>query len=104
MTLADAESRALDALRAVVDPELGVNVVDLGLVYGVTVVGSGLEVALTMTSPACPMGEMVRNEAEAAVRRAVPEALHVRIDLVWDPPWEPTRMTEAARRQLGWDA
>lgn len=91
-----------DALRDVLDPELGINVVDLGLVYGVTIEGDRVEVVLTMTSPACPLGGQLRSEAAAAVRRAAPAARHVDVRIVLDPPWHPGLMSAAARRQLGW--
>jgi metal-sulfur cluster biosynthetic enzyme len=89
------------ALRRVVDPELGINVVDLGLVYAVDVRDGDVSVAITMTSPACPLSEYVTAEAEAAIRREVPGVRSVRVALVWDPPWRPEMMAEAARRQLG---
>lgn len=92
----------LEALRQVLDPELGINVVDLGLVYGVTVEGARVEVVLTMTSPACPLGGQLSSGAEAAVRRCVPEGFDVEVRMVLDPAWHPGLMSDAARRQLGW--
>jgi metal-sulfur cluster biosynthetic enzyme len=92
-----------DALRRVVDPELGINIVDLGLVYAVVVGGGAIDVTITATSPACPLGEELRREAEAAIRRAVPGVESVRVALVWEPPWTPDRMRADARRRLGWD-
>jgi metal-sulfur cluster biosynthetic enzyme len=96
------ESRALDALHGVNDPELGINIVDLGLVYEVEANGGRLRVRLAMTTPSCPLGEHLTGEAERALRRALPEVGRIEVDLVRDPPWSPERMTEAARRQLGW--
>ena len=98
----DARTRVVEALRNVLDPELGVNVLDLGLVYDIAVDGDHVAVALTMTSPACPLGEVLLADVEKNVRRLVPSARHVEVRLVWDPPWTPDRMSEAARRQLGW--
>lgn len=95
-------SQVLNALRVVVDPEIGVNVVDLGLVYNVEVRDNCISVALTMTTPTCPLGEMILSDAYVVLRQAFPEAEDVRIDLVWNPPWSPERMTEAAKEQLGW--
>jgi metal-sulfur cluster biosynthetic enzyme len=90
-----------DALREVLDPEVGVNVVDLGLVYGVAADENGTRVDLTMTTPACPLGETLISDTKAALRRSgAPEPIAV--ELVWDPPWSPARMTPAAKRQLGW--
>ncbi len=95
-------ARVRDALREVIDPELGINVVDLGLVYRVEAEEDRLLVALTMTTPACPLGEHLSAQAEAAVRRAAPEVPEVRVQLVWDPPWTPDLMSPDAKRRLGW--
>ncbi len=92
---------ALLALRGVVDPEVGINIVDLGLVYGVDVEGSRVHVRLTMTSAACPLGEEIAAEAEQRVR-SLPGIDDVGVELVWDPPWSPERMAPAARHALGW--
>ncbi len=89
------------ALKQVVDPELGINVVDLGLVYHAARVGDGIDVALTMTTPSCPLGEMIVEEARMALHDPFPDAENIRVELVWDPPWTPDRVSEDARRQLG---
>ena len=89
------------ALSSVDDPELGVNVVDLGLVYGAAWAGAGIFVRMTMTSPSCPMAEMLAAEVRSALRRQFPEA-PVTVDVCCDPPWSPVRISEAGRRQLGW--
>lgn len=91
----------LRALKRVVDPELGINVVDLGLVYHAAQVADGIDVALTMTTPSCPLGEMIVDEARMALHDQFPEAENIRVELVWDPPWSPDRLSEDARRQLG---
>jgi len=91
-----------DALHEVLDPEVGVNVVDLGLVYGIAVQGDQVRVDLTMTSAACPLGAHLKDQAETAIRSHCPEAARVTVDLVWDPPWSPERMSAEARRSLGW--
>jgi len=92
----------MEALRHVLDPELGVGIVDLGLVYRLTIEDGRLRVLMTMTSPACPAGGQLAREAETAVRRAVPELRDVEVRLVWDPPWRPELMSEDAKRRLGW--
>lgn len=94
------KERALAALREVVDPELGINVVDLGLVYGVEADWDRIRVRLTMTTPACPLGEQIVRDAEYVLRSL--GAKEVRVELVWDPPWSPERMSEEAKRILGW--
>ncbi|WP_428827074.1 metal-sulfur cluster assembly factor [Azonexus sp. IMCC34842] len=91
-----------DVLRVVVDPEVGVNIVDLGLVYNVAVSPAAVKVDLTMTSPACPLSDLVIADAEAALHAALPETCAVSIDLVWNPPWDPTMMSDKARENLGW--
>jgi metal-sulfur cluster biosynthetic enzyme len=92
----------LDALRHIVDPEVGMNIVDLGLVYTVEVGGGDVSVRLTMTTAACPLGESISEQARTAILRQVPGATSVNVELVWDPPWEPSMMSDAAREQLGW--
>lgn len=92
---------ALDALRDVIDPEVGLNVVDLGLVYGVEVVGTDVHVRLTMTTPACPLGEQIVRDAEEHLR-ALDGVGEVTVDLVWEPAWSPERLSDAGKEQLGW--
>lgn len=91
----------LAALKTVIDPELGINIVDLGLVYRATRNTNGIDIALTMTTPACPLGEMMTEEIKLALHDQYPDALDVRVVLVWDPPWSPELMSEESRRQLG---
>ena len=94
-------SSILEALRDVLDPELGINVVDLGLVYDVEAHDGDVSVRMTMTTPACPLGESLSAEAEAAIRRKVPGVRSVKVDLVWDPAWNPSMMSGAAKERLG---
>lgn len=96
------ESAAWEALRTVRDPEIGENIVDLGLVYRVEGRAGALEVDLTMTTPACPAAESIAAEAEAAIRAACPEAAEVRIAVVFEPPWTPERVSENVKRRFGW--
>ena len=91
-----------EALRTVIDPEIGVNVVDLGLVYGVEIRDGDVRVTLTMTTAACPLGEALCDEATRAIRARVAGVKSVSVDLVWDPPWQPSMMSAAARERLGW--
>ena len=84
------------ALKEVIDAEVGVNIVDLGLVYSVAAEGSTVEVKMTMTTPACPLHESIMEEAESAIRRSLPEIASVRLELVWSPPWQPSMMSEEA--------
>lgn len=96
------EERIREALRTVTDPEIGINIVDLGLVYGVDVRGNDVHIELTMTTQACPLHEYIAEGARAAVRQAVPEAGVVDVEMVWDPPWDPAMMSAEAKRQMGW--
>jgi len=97
------ESEVREALREVQDPEAGMSVVDLGLVYGVEVSPTRIHVRMTMTSPACPVAPYIVEEAVAAIRAAADGVPDVDVELVWDPPWTPERMSESARRRFGWD-
>lgn len=90
-------------LRRVVDPEIGLNIVDLGLVYGVEVAPEHVRIALTMTSPACPLSDVVIADVEAALAPELPENCRLDVDLVWEPPWEPSMIQPEARAKLGWD-
>ena len=88
----------LEALRDVVDPELGVNVVDLGLVYGVTLGGDGVAtIDMTLTSAACPLTDVIEDQAASALEGLVPD---FRINWVWLPPWGPDKITDDGREQL----
>lgn len=96
------EADIVEPLKAVIDPELGINIVDLGLVYRAERTARGIEVALTMTSPACPVGEMLVEDAKAALQARFAEAPAIHVELVWEPPWSIDRMSEAAKLHLGW--
>jgi metal-sulfur cluster biosynthetic enzyme len=88
----------LEALRDVVDPELGVNVVDLGLVYGVTLGGDGVAtIDMTLTSAACPLTDVIEDQAASALEGLVND---FKINWVWLPPWGPDKITEDGREQL----
>lgn len=99
---ADVRRRAIEMLRDVVDPEVGLDVVELGLVYAVEVDGGRVTVKLTMTTPACPLGDQIVFDAEQRLRE-LDGVDEVRVDLVWDPPWTPDRMSARAREALGWE-
>jgi len=91
----------LAALKGVTDPEIGVNIVDLGLVYRAERGPDGLDVALTLSTRSCPLSEMIVEEVREALSANSADAPAIRVELVWDPPWTPDRMSEAARRLLG---
>jgi metal-sulfur cluster biosynthetic enzyme len=86
------------ALTRVVDPELALSIVDIGLIYGVTLDATALRVRMTMTSAACPVTDVVVDEVEHELARVAPPGLPIQVDVVWDPPWTPARMSPRARR------
>ncbi len=96
------QEQITEALRQVIDPELGINIVDLGLVYSVDVRDSRVHVALTMTTRACPLHTYLTEQSEASIRVMAPEVQSVEIEMVWDPPWNPAMMSDAAKQELGW--
>jgi metal-sulfur cluster biosynthetic enzyme len=90
----------LEALREVVDPELMINIVDLGLIYDVEQVDHKVTVQMTLTSPACPAGPQIIQQAKMALEKLA-DVAEADIKLVMSPPWTPDRMTDEARDQLG---
>ena len=89
-------------LRTVLDPELGVNIVDLGLVYDVATDPQGrVAIEMTLTTPGCPLGGFLDDQIRACLAQ-LPQISDVRVDLVWEPPWQPEAMSDAAKEQLGW--
>ena len=91
----------IDALKEIYDPEIPVNIYDLGLIYGVEVTAEGQAVVtMTLTTPHCPVAESMPGEVELRVG-AVPGIAIVDVNLVWDPPWDPAKMSDEARLELG---
>ncbi len=102
------KNKVVEALKNVYDPEIPVNVYDLGLIYGINVDEEGrVNIQMTLTAPGCPIAGMVIASAESAIKEKVTEAKEVYVNLVWDPPWTPLRVTsegrEALKRLLGYD-
>ncbi|MEZ4491433.1 MAG: metal-sulfur cluster assembly factor [Cyanobacteriota/Melainabacteria group bacterium] len=88
-------------LRTVKDPELEVNIIDLGLVYGIEIDQSNVTVKMTLTSPACPLGGVIQAQAHQAVKK-LPWVKEVKVELVWSPRWDPKTMaSEDAQMELG---
>ena len=88
------------ALRDIFDPEIPVNIYDLGLVYGVDIAGGHAVVSMTLTTPNCPVAETMPAEVELRVG-AVPGVGSAEVNLVWDPPWDPQKMSDDAKLELG---
>lgn len=95
------ESDVLETLKRVIDPEAGVNIVDLGLVYKVVPTEDSVKIIMTMTTQSCPMGEHITEQAQRVVRIKYPALKSVEVELVWEPPWDPSMMSEAANKLLG---
>lgn len=93
-------------LKTVRDPEIPVNVVDLGLIYGLSVVaaesGKRIELRMTLTAPGCTMSDVIKREIEYKLAR-LPEVREVRVEIVFDPPWSPAKMSDAAKLAAGLD-
>jgi metal-sulfur cluster biosynthetic enzyme len=101
--LSHLEQTVQDILRQIIDPEVGENIVDLGLVYGIQAKGSVVKIILTLTSQACPMGEMLLDDIEANLTRQLSNTIDYHIELVWEPPWNPDMMSAEAKQRLGWN-
>ncbi len=102
-----SENLVWNELKTVYDPEIPVNIVDLGLIYACDITplhegGKKIDVKMSMTAPGCGMSEVLKRDVEMKVAR-VPEVKEVNVEVVFDPPWNPSRMSEAAKLQLGFD-
>ena len=90
-----------ETLQKVIDPEIGESIVDVGLIYGIEADEGAISIRMTMTSPACPMGEMILDEVHAELVHAFPEA-EIDIEMVWEPAWNPDMISPEAKARLGW--
>jgi FeS assembly SUF system protein len=98
---AGLEERIIAALQSCYDPEIPINIYELGLIYDLQIDPAGVvQIKMTLTSPACPVAGALPAEVQSKVK-AVPGVTDARVDLVWDPPWDKSRMSEAAQLQLG---
>jgi probable FeS assembly SUF system protein SufT len=102
-----SERMVWDQLKTVYDPEIPVNIVDLGLIYSCDIAdheqgGKKIDVAMSLTAPGCGMSDVLKADVEKKLAR-LPEVKEVRVQVVFDPPWNPGRMSEAAKLQLGFD-
>ena len=94
------EEMVREALRHVMDPELDCNIVDLGLIHRIIIHKAKVTIEMTLTTPGCPMHESIARGAQAAIHR-LDGVDDVEVNLVWDPPWSPARMTEQGRTRMG---
>lgn len=99
----DLRGAIVEALRRVIDPEMALNIVDLGLVYGVHVGEDAVKVKITMTSAACPVAELIIDDVVEGLTDLLGTQRAIDCELVWDPPWSPEKMSHRARMAMGWD-
>jgi FeS assembly SUF system protein len=94
------EGKIVEMLKTVFDPEIPVDIYELGLIYAIEIADDGkVKIEMTLTTPSCPAAQELPGQVEEAVRM-VPGVTEVRVEVVWDPPWEPSRMSEDARLAL----
>lgn len=94
------EDQIMETLSQILDPEIGINIVDLGLVYNLILDEKTIKIIMTLTTPGCPMHSSISQGVENAVKR-LDNSREVKVELVWTPKWTPDMMSENARRQLG---
>jgi metal-sulfur cluster biosynthetic enzyme len=97
-----SEESVRTALRNVIDPEAGMNIVDLGLVYGIAIAPDSVHITMTMTTPACPLSAMIMEDAQREIRAVTPAAAEIDVQLVWEPPWNASMLSEHAKEHFGW--
>ncbi|MEJ5304938.1 MAG: metal-sulfur cluster assembly factor [Ignavibacteria bacterium] len=90
----------IDSLKSVIDPEIGINIVDLGLIYNISINDDLIEIAMTLTTPGCPMHGSISDWVKRILELSFPEKKII-VNLVWEPVWTPEKMSEKARKQLG---
>lgn len=95
------KEEVIKALYNVIDPEIGINIVDLGLVYDIEVNEESINVVMTLTTPGCPMHDTIISWADNILRKYAP-GKEIKIDLVWEPVWTPDRISDEAKAQLGY--
>jgi FeS assembly SUF system protein len=101
VSIEELEARVVEVLRTVFDPEIPVNIYDLGLIYGLDVEPTGeVSIRMTLTAPGCPVAQTFPGEVESKVL-GVPGVKEAKVELVWEPPWSPDNMSDAAKLELG---
>ncbi len=98
---AERERLITENLKQIYDPEIPMNIVDLGLIYGFEWDGDRVTLKMTLTAPGCPVAGILAEEVKLAIEK-VPNVATATVDLTWDPPWTPERMSEFAKRQFGY--
>lgn len=100
--IAETKEAVWEVLHGVFDPEVGINIVDLGLVYGIEVEGDDVKVIMTLTTPGCPLHDTITEAVDSSIHYFIPDIDQVSVDLVWEPRWSAEMITEAGRKALGW--
>ncbi len=98
---AEREHLITENLKQIYDPEIPMNIVDLGLIYGFEWQGDDVTLKMTLTAPGCPVAGILAEEVKLAIEK-VPQVHSAKVDMIWDPPWSPDRMSEFAKRQFGY--
>ncbi len=100
MTTTITKERITDILRTVIDPEIGINIVDLGLVYEINISDNLIDITMTLTTPGCPMHGSITDWVKRIIEMTIPN-VEVNVNLVWEPKWTPDKMSDEAKLQLG---
>jgi len=99
--MAITQDQIREALKECYDPEVPVNIVDLGLVYDIKITDSRVDIKLTLTSPGCPASSMISQNVRNRVLQ-IPEVKDADVELIWEPAWTPSRMSDEAKKKLKW--
>ena len=94
------KKKVFDVLKNVIDPEVGISIVDMGFLYEINIKGNKIKIKMTLTNPACPMRSMFVHQIESALKSVFSNA-EVEVEIVFDPPWTPERMSKDAKKELG---
>jgi FeS assembly SUF system protein len=97
----EREAQILERLKQIYDPEIPMNIVDLGLVYGFEWTGDDVKLKMTLTAPGCPVAGILADEIKTAIEK-VPNVHAATVEMIWDPPWTPDRMSDFAKHQFGY--
>jgi metal-sulfur cluster biosynthetic enzyme len=100
MTKEITKENITEILRTVIDPEIGINIIDLGLVYDINIVDNKIDITMTLTTPGCPMHGSITDWVKRIIEMTIPDVT-VNVNLVWEPKWTPDKMSEEAKLQLG---
>lgn len=98
----NSEEQVINALKQIIDPEIGVNIFDLGLIYDLAITDSQIKVTMTLTTPGCPMHSSITAWVENSLKQLAPHK-EINVELVWQPRWTPELMSDQARLQLGYN-